>query len=227
LKVLIIEDDQEIVDAISLAFQIRWQEAGIITTDSGETGIVMAESENPDIIILDLGLIDIDGFEVLKQIRLFSSVPVLILTVRADEADIVKGLEWGADDYVVKPFRQMELLSRVKALTRRGSSMIEDESLVCGKLRFSCNTEQLYLGEKELSLTRTESRIVRHLMANAGHTVTHTSLADSVWDIDYPNASEALRVHIRHLREKLEVDPSHPKIILTKAGIGYILKKPS
>lgn len=227
MKVLIIEDDQEIVDAISLAFQIRWQEARIATTDSGETGIAMAESENPDIIILDLGLVDIDGFEVLKQIRLFSSVPVLILTVRADEADIVKGLEWGADDYVVKPFRQMELLSRIKALTRRGSSIMDDESLVCGQLRYFNNTGQLYVGEKELNLTRIESRIVRHLMVNAGHTVTHTSLADSVWDTNYPNASEALRVHIRHLRKKLEEDPSHPKIILTKAGMGYVLVKPT
>ena len=227
MRVLLIEDDREIVDAISLAFQIRWPEAEVISTRLGQKGVELVESETPDIVILDLGLPDISGFEVLQQFRRFSDVPTIILTVRSDEVDIVKGLEWGADDYVIKPFRQMELLSRIKALTRRGSSIIDDESLVCGQLRFFHNTGKLYVGEKELNLTRIESRIIRHLMVNAGHTVTHASLADSVWDINYPNASEALRVHIRHLRKKLETDPSHPKIILTKAGMGYLLVKPT
>jgi two-component system response regulator VicR len=216
MKVLVIEDDRAIVDAISLAFKIRWPEAKIVATDSGEAGIELAETENPALVILDLRLVDIDGFEVLKQIRLFSTVPILILTVRSEEADIVKGLEWGADDYMVKPFRQLELLSRVKALTRRGGSLIGEESLVCGKLHFNTATGQLYLGDKEINLTRTESRIIQHLMRNSGHLVTHSSLAESVWSDDYPNAAEALRVHIRHLREKLEDDPARPQIILTQ-----------
>src|SRR4030042_1995566 len=121
MKVLVIEDDREIVDAISLAFQIRWPEAKLISTRLGQKGVELVESESPDIVILDLGLPDINGFEVLQAIRLFSQVPTIILTVRSDEADIVKGLEWGADDYITKPFRQLEFLARVKALIRRQS----------------------------------------------------------------------------------------------------------
>ena len=125
MRILIIEDDQSIVEAISLALQIIWPDAKLLSTHLGEKGIELLQSENPDVIILDLGLPDISGFEVLKRVRLFSEVPILILTVRSDEADIVKGLEWGADDYVIKPFRQMELLSRIKLVTRRRGAFLE------------------------------------------------------------------------------------------------------
>ena len=226
MKVLIIENDQGIVEAISLAFQIRWPEAKLVSTHLGERGVELVESENPDVVILDLGLDDISGFEVLKQIRLFSSVPVLILTVRVDEADIIKGLEWGADDYVVKPFRQLELLSRIRALTRRRGSLIEEAPLFCGQLHFDPATGQLFYGEKEISLTPTEGSILHHLLRNAGRVATHSSLAESVWGEDYPEAANSLKVYIRRLREKLEADPAHPQIILTKTGIGYLLAKP-
>jgi len=226
MKVLIIEDDQAIVEAISLALQLSWPEAKLVSTHLGERGIDLVEKENPDVVILDLGLPDISGFEVLKQVRLFSTVPILILTVRSDEVDIVKGLEWGADDYVVKPFRQMELLSRIKLVTRRRVPLVEEAPLVCGKLRFDPGTWQLFYGEKEISLTPTEGSIISHLMKNAGRVVTHSSLAEALWGVDYPDAADTLRVHIRRLRTKLEVDPSHPQIILTKAGIGYILAQP-
>jgi two-component system KDP operon response regulator KdpE len=226
MKVLIIEDDQAIVEAISLTLQISWPEAKLVSTHSGERGIELVENENPDVVILDLGLPDISGFDVLKQIRLFSTVPILILTVRSDETDIVKGLEWGADDYMVKPFRQMELLSRIKLVTRRRSPLAEETPLVCGKLRFDPGTWQLFYGEKEISLTPTEGTILSHLMKNAGRVVTHSNLAEALWGVDYPDAADTLRVHIRRLRTKLEVDSSHPQIILTKAGIGYLLAPP-
>ncbi|MFC1860183.1 response regulator transcription factor [Chloroflexota bacterium] len=111
MKVLIIEDDPEIVEVISLAFQIRWPEVKLVSTNLGEKGVELVESESPDVVILDLGLPDISGYDVLKEIRAFSTVPILILTVRGEETDVVRGLEWGADDYMVKPFRQLELLS--------------------------------------------------------------------------------------------------------------------
>ncbi|MDZ4230508.1 MAG: response regulator transcription factor [Dehalococcoidales bacterium] len=225
MKVLLIEDDRDIIDAISLAFQIRWPEAEVISTRLGEKGVELVESEMPDIVILDLGLPDISGFEVLRQIRLFSHVPTIILTVRSEEADVVKGLEWGADDYITKPFRQLELLARVKSLIRRVSSS-EEEPLVYGQFRLDPATGQLYDGKKEISLTITESHILGHLMRNAGHVVTHSSLAEAVWGDDYPGASDSLKVHIRRLREKIEADPSHPQIILTRTGIGYFLAKP-
>jgi two-component system response regulator VicR len=226
MKVLIIENDRGIVEAISLAFQIRWPEARLISTNLGEEGIELVETEKPDVVILDLGLDDISGFDVLKQVRLFSSVPILILTVRADETDIVKGLEWGADDYVVKPFRQLELLSRIKALTRRQGPINTETPLVCGSLRLEPATRQLFLNEKEVNLTPTEGAIISHLMKNAGRVVTHSSLAESVWEDDYPDAANSLKVYIRRLREKLETDPSHPRIILTKTGVGYQMTKP-
>ena len=226
MKVLIIEDDKEIVEAISLAFEIRWPESNVVSTHLGERGIEMVENEAPDIVILDLGLPDISGFEVLKQVRLFSSVPMIILTVRAEEADIVKGLEWGADDYIVKPFKQMELLARVKTQMRKQTLVGEETIIVCGELRFDHYTRQLLYDNKEINLTATESLILSHLMRNAGHIVTHSSLGEEVWGEYYPGATDSLKVHIRRLREKIETDPSHPQLILTKPGIGYFMAKP-
>jgi len=225
MKVLVIEDDKEIVDAISLAFQIRWPEAKVVSTRLGQKGVELVETESPDIVILDLGLPDINGFEVLRQIRRFSSVPTIILTVRSDEADVVKGLEWGADDYITKPFRQLELLARVKSLIRRHSPS-EEEMLNYGSLHLDSTTGQLRKGEKEIALTVTENHILTHLMKNAPHVVTHTNLAEAVWGDDYPGATDSLKVHIRRLREKIEQDPGKPRFILTKTGVGYFLSKP-
>ncbi len=226
MKVLIVEDDHEIVEIISLAFEIRWPEAQLVSTHLGEQGVEMVEGENPDVVILDLGLPDISGFDVLKEIRTFSMVPILILTVRGEEADIVKGLEWGADDYMIKPFRQLELLSRIKALTRRAGTSDEEKPLVCGELHFNPTTMQLFQGEEELKITRTEANILNKLMSNAGQVVVYSSIAESVWGDDYPDAVDSLRVYIRRLRGKIEENPDKPKIILTKTGVGYMMAKP-
>jgi two-component system KDP operon response regulator KdpE len=226
MKILVIEDDQQIVEAITLAFQIRWPEAKLISTQQGEKGIELVENEKPDIVILDLGLPDINGYDVLKQIRMFSDIPILILTARTEESDIVKGLEWGADDYMIKPFRQLELLSRIKALTRRRTTTDSDVPISMGQLNFNPTTGQLTVNNKEISLTPTEGRILHHLMRNSGQVVTHSSLADAVWGEDYPGAVDSLKVYIRRLREKLEVEPQNPQLILTKAGVGYTMVKP-
>jgi len=226
-KVLIIEDDDAIVSLIRLAFQIRWPEAELISASLGEEGLDLVEDEKPDLVILDLGLPDIDGYDVLRQIRLFSSVPIVILTVRGDEEDILRGLEWGADDYVVKPFRQLELLARLKVQLRRQISPDEEAPVVSGPLRLDPSTFQLRCGSKEISLTLIEGRIMYHLMQNVGQVVTHSKLAEDVWGEDHPGATDSLRVYIRHLREKLEADPGNPQLILTKVGIGYMLAKPA
>ena len=226
MKCLIIEDDREIVEVVSLSFQMRWPEVKLVSTNLGEKGVDLVESENPDIVILDLGLPDTSGYEALKRIRAFSEVPIIILTARADEADIVRGLEWGADDYIAKPFRQLELMSRIRALTRRASSFDKESPLVCGQLRFDPSIRQLTYGEREISLTRTEGSILHHLMRNAGQVVTYSSLAEEVWGEDYPDATDSLRVYIRRLREKVEAEPGNPQIILTKTSIGYLLVKP-
>jgi two-component system response regulator VicR len=227
MKVLVIEDDRGIVEIISLAFEIRWPNVKLISTHLGEMGVELVENENPDVVILDLGLPDISGFDALKQIRAFSNVPIMILTVRGEESDIVKGLEWGADDYVTKPFRQMELLSRIKALTRRAGSAGQERSLVCGELHFNPATRQLLRGQEEIRLTRTEGSILHNLMRNAGRVVTHSSMAESVWGEDYPDSVDSLRVYIRRLREKIEADPDNPQIIITQTGTGYLMAKPA
>lgn len=227
MKVLLIEDDDNIVETISLALRMRWPEAKLISTHLGGRGADFVESEFPDVVILDLGLPDVSGFDVLKRIRTFSSVPIIILTVKAEESDIVKGLEWGADDYMIKPFRQLELLARLKSLTRRQSPPGTASPLVCGPLRFDPVTRELFYGDKEISITSTEGHILHHLMRNAGHVVTHSSLAEAVWGEIYDGAINSLRVHIRRLREKLEVDPNHPVLVRTKAGVGYFLTVPN
>lgn len=225
MKILIIEDDREIIEVISLAFEIRWPEMVVVSTSLGKRGAELVESENPDLVILDLGLPDTSGFDVLKEIRVFSKVPILILTVRGEEADIVRGLEWGADDYMTKPFRQLELLSRIKALTRRAIPA-RDELLAHGKMTYSPNARSLNNHGTEINLTRTEGYILDHLMRNAGQISTYSGLAEATWGEDYPGATENLRVYIRRLREKIESDPDNPRIILTRTGTGYYLAKP-
>ncbi|MFC2039085.1 response regulator transcription factor, partial [Chloroflexota bacterium] len=159
-------------------------------------------------------------------VRTFSSVPILILTVRGEEADVVKGLEWGADDYMIKPFRQLELLSRIKALTRRSAAPDEEIPLVCGDLNYNPANMQLLKGEKEIRITRTEASILQKLMQNAGQVVVYSNIAEAVWGENYPDAVDSLRVYIRRLREKIEADPDKPKTILTKTGVGYQMVKP-
>lgn len=225
MKVLIIEDDQGIVESISLALNIRWPDIQIVSTHLGSTGMELVESEQPDLVILDLGLPDLSGFDVLKQIRLFSHVPIIILTVRADEADIVKGLEWGADDYIVKPCGQLELLARVKVRLRDKDRVADQGTITCGSLRFCPGTRQLYRGDTEIRLTAIESQIIHLLMRSAGRVATYHSMTEEIWGEDYPGSIESLRVHVRRLREKVEIDASYPKFIITKAGVGYALVK--
>ncbi len=226
MKILLIEDDKQIIEAVTVALELRWPEAQVVYTGLGEKGIELVEREKPDVVILDLGLPDITGFEVLKQIRLFSDVPILILTVRSEETDIVKGLEGGADDYAVKPFRHLELLARIKALTRRGGSHGADATVISGELSLNPATSQFIRGGKEIELTRTEVTILYSLMKNAGQVVTYPQLAEAIWGEDYSSGEDSIKVYIHRLREKLQDDASEPKLIVNKPGVGYFLTKP-
>lgn len=225
MKVLIIEDAPEIVEVVGLALNIRWPDAQLVSANLGEKGVSMVETESPDVVILDLGLPDISGFEALKQIRTFSQVPVLILTVRGEEADVVKGLEWGADDYMTKPFRQMELMSRIQALSRRSGSVIKDQPLTYGALRFVPNTKQLLKNGADIKITQTEASIIQHLMEKKGEVATYSELADAVWGSDYDDSVDSLRVYVRRLRQKIEDDPDNPVLLMTRSGVGYYLVK--
>jgi two-component system KDP operon response regulator KdpE len=223
MKVLMIEDDAQIVDSVAWAFRMRWPDVEFLSTDSGDRGASQAREARPDLVILDLGLPDISGFEVLKNIRQFSNMPIIILTARKDEFDIVKALEAGADDYLIKPFRQMELLSRIKALLRRSATPGPEATLSVGNLRLSPATGVLHYQNREIPLTRTEEIIMNKLMQNPGAVATYATLAEALWNDYYPDCVAALRVYIRQLRQKIETDVDNPKIILNKHGVGYML----
>jgi two-component system KDP operon response regulator KdpE len=226
-KILVIEDSPEIVEAIDLTIGIRWPSATILKTESGCEGLEIVEKERPELVILDLGLPDLNGFEVLKQLRSFSQVPVIILTVRSDEADIVKGLELGANDYIVKPFKQMELLSRVNNQIREVSPVGPDGApLVTDKLQLYPTTHEVIFNSRHIDLTPIESSLLSALIMNKGQIVTHTNLIKKAWGEYYPDLTPSLKVHIRRLRQKLESDPSNPQVIMTKTGVGYYFVQP-
>jgi len=227
MKALVIEDDANILEAISLIFQLRWPEMEVVSSPLGEESIAMVETESPDVVLLDINLPDISGFQVLSEIRRFSDVPVIILTVRGAETDRVKGLELGADDYIVKPFSHVELLARVKAVLRRSGLVATEgaEPFSSGDLRIDFAQRKMSLHDKEVKLTPIEYQLLYHLARSADQFVSSSTLVYKIWGEDYPGAAESLKVHMRHLREKIEEDPANPKLILTEHGKGYRLAK--
>ena len=229
MKILIIEDAQEVVDTISLCFELRWPGVQVISTPEGERGLTLAETESPDIIILDLGLPDMDGFDVLKDIRSHSNVPVIVVTVRGDEIDRVRGLELGADDYVTKPFGHVELLARVHAVLRRTKMpevRAEEESFHSPRLTIDFAARTVVVDGEPVKLTPTEYALLHYLVMNVGATLTHRALLEKVWGEDYTDSPEYLKVYIQRLRNKLEADPSNPQIIISQRGVGYRFVRP-
>ena len=217
---LIIEDNEDIVQAVSLAFQIRWPNITIFSTASGEKGVLKVEDNNPSFVIVDLNLPDINGFEVIKEIRAFSKVPVIVLSVRSSEADIVRALELGADDYVLKPFHQLELTSRVNAQLRHGEAG-EGECLILGDYSLDLAERVLSVDNQSISLTRIESIVLETLFNRAGHVVSHTTLAEQIWGDTHPSTVRNVRIHIKRLRNKLEKEGGIIYLIQTKPGVGY------
>jgi two-component system KDP operon response regulator KdpE len=226
MKALIIEDDPDIAEAICQTLHMRWPMGYFASTHLGRQGIELAESDHPNFIVLDLGLPDMNGLEVLKQIRSFSTVPVIILSVSSDEVDIVRGLECGANDYIVKPCGHLELLARIKARVCDENSLDEEAPISLGDLNFDPLSRVLVCEDKEIDLTATESSIVHHLITHAGQVCNYHNIAEDVWGDYYPGSVDSLRVHIRRLRNKIEVDPGNPKIIVTKGGVGYFINRP-
>ncbi len=224
-KILVIEDNPSMLETITLALQIRWPDLNIIHTAKGKEGVELAKSEKPDVIILDIGLPDINGYEVLKHLRAYCDTPIIILTVRKDEEDIVKGLELGANDYIVKPFRQMELLSRVNVQLRKDKEITEEQPLIYKELQLDVSSHILRFDNKCINLTPIESKLMSSFIRNPGVVLSQRTLAKTVWGEYYQYVSQGLKVHIRHLRKKIENDPSNPEIILTKPYIGYYMLK--
>jgi len=228
MRVVIIEDDPEIVEAVSLCFDLRWPDVEVFSANEGIAGLDIIEKETPDIVILDIGLPDIDGFEVCRRIRLFSDVPVVILTVKDQEFDKVKGLELGADDYITKPFSHVELLARVKAVLRHSTMpQIEEdqEPLTLGKIRIDFAAHGVRVDGDEVKLTPTEYNLLQLLIRNAGRVMPHRILLERVWGADYVDSTDYLKVYIQRLRVKLQDDPQEPKLIISERGVGYKFNK--
>jgi len=223
MKILIIEDDENMVDYIKNVFNVGWPEADFISAYKGKEGVNLVEKEMPDVVLLDLGLPDMSGFDVLKQIRHFTEMTIVMITVRDDESDIVKGLSLGADEYIVKPFRQLELLARVRALTRRRISLSEDLSVEYGPLKFGRSIRDLIYKDREVNVTLTEGRILHKLIESKGNVVTSDEIAKLIWGERFYSAIN-VKSYIHRIRQKLEDDPANPSMIVNEPGVGYFIK---
>lgn len=231
MKILLIEDSPEIVKGVTLTFKLRWPDATVMSSDEGEKGISLVEEESPDIIILDINLPDMTGFDVLEAIRTFSDVPVVVLTVRDDQMDELKGLELGADDYIVKPFSPANLLTRVGAVLRRSGMRYfnAEESfppILNGKIAINSENGEISVGGEQVHLTPNERKILYCLARNIGKIVTQETLMKQVWGSEarYIDRS-VLKRYIYQLRNKLNDDAQSPQLILNERGIGYRLAK--
>lgn len=196
----------------------------VIEASNGMEAIDRVREDLPDLVLLDIMMPEMDGFEALRFIRKTSSVPIIMLTVKGDEEDRVRGLELGADDYVTKPFSPRELASRIKAVLRRSEMPAPaDQSIikVDDRLQIDFNRRQVIVEGKEIKLRPTEYRLLYHLVNNAGWTLPHETLLAKVWGHEYRDETHYLRLYITYLRQKIEEDPTHPKYILTERGLGY------
>ncbi len=225
MKLLIIEDEQIIIEAINVAFEFRWPGVDLHSAARGREGINLVKKESPDVVILDLNLPDISGFDVLKRIREFSSVPVIILTVRSEDEDMLKGLEAGADDYIVKPFNYLTLLARVKAVLRRTEAtplQVNHTNIINDRLSIDFVNQKVSVDNKAVKLTQIEYKLLVLLVKNKDKVVSYDRILDEIWDKDLWTDTDNVRIYIRRLRKKLNDIP--PSMILNQHGTGYIFK---
>ncbi len=228
--VFLVEDDESLSNAV--AYNLRRAGYDVVALADGEAALRALAAQQPDLIVLDIMLPTIDGFEVCRQVRRTSSVPILVLTARDDEVDRVVGLELGADDYLTKPFSMRELLARVKALLRRRALLIEElqrdreippERLAIGPVTIDLAARRVWRSGQEVALKPKEYDLLDYLARHQGRVCTSDGLLRAVWGYDGYGDTRTLAVHIHGLREKLEDDPRHPRLIETVRGIGYRL----
>jgi DNA-binding response OmpR family regulator len=222
-KVLVIDDEAMIRKTVRIACEKEGY--AVQEAESGADALARLDSFRPDIVLLDLMLPDISGFDVCRDIRRAGSrVPILILSAKTEEIDVVVGLEIGADDYIIKPFRPRELLARIAAHLRK--ARFEDEHDADGRLVFrdliiDVNERRVFRNDEEVNLTHTEFDLLSFLATNAGKVLSREKILNSVWGYEYPIETRVIDVHVRNLRRKLEPDPSHPRHILAVPGVGY------
>jgi two-component system, OmpR family, KDP operon response regulator KdpE len=222
---LIIDDEKQIRRLLRVALESAGHH--VFEAETGEGGLAEVVHRHPDVVLLDLGLPDTEGVRVLRRLREWSDVPVLILSVRDDPEEKVAALDAGADDYVTKPFDTAELLARVRAAQRRSLVETGEAIFAAGPLRVDFSARQVLLDGKEVKLTPTEYSLLRVLTQNAGKVVTHRQLLRTVWGEKAESQAQYLRVYVTHLRRKLEAERAAPTLIRTEVGIGYRLSTDS
>jgi len=226
-RVLIVDDEPRLIRLVREVLGAVGYE--VLEATDGETGIEMVALEQPDLLLLDILLPrGMDGYEVCRRVREFSNLPIIMLTAKAREADILEGFGVGADDYLTKPFSAKELIARVGAVLRRSKSPKEIiiKKLECGDLKIDFARHQVTVRGQHVRLTRTEYKLLGELAMNANKVMLHQDLLAEVWGPEYRDDIDYLRTYIRYLRQKIEVDPSYPRYILTHTGVGYMLACP-
>lgn len=218
-KVLVVDDDHQIREALRRGLQARGYD--VLTAGNGETALDVLAGASVDVVVLDLGLPGIDGHEVIRRLRSFSDVPVVVLSVRESQSEKVTALDAGADDYVVKPFGMDELLARMRAALRRARPEEARPKLSFSDLEIDLARQLVYLGSERVHLTPTEYKLLEALATNAGKLLTHSWLLRRVWGPAYDRESHYVRVYVQQLRQKLGDDPGHPRYIITEPGLGY------
>ena len=223
MKILVVDDEKLLVKGIK--FNLENEGYAVDACYDGESAVNMARGENYDLIILDLMMPKKDGLQACQEIRSFSTVPIIMLTARSEDADKLMGFESGADDYVTKPFNILELKARVRALLRRASIAApaekESAALRCGHISLDEQSRSAYKNRESVELTMKEFDLMLFLMKNPGKVYSREALLDLVWGYDYQGDTRTVDVHVRRLREKLERDPAKPRSLLTKWGVGY------
>jgi len=225
-RILIVDDEPEMVELISLNLKLEGFE--VIAASDGYQALEKVTREMPDLVLLDIMMPDMDGFETLKQIREIASVPVIFLSVKNEEYDRVRGLDLGADDYITKPFSPRELVSRIKAVLRRvepETSGRKSEITVDADLKINFDQRKVFVRGQEIKLRATEYRLLYQLVSNAGKLMTHETLLSRVWGPEYRDDDQYVRLYITYLRQKIEKDPKNPQYILSERGLGYRFKE--
>lgn len=222
LRVLVVDDEAAIRRFLRAALTAHNFE--IFEAATGQEALSGVIEYRPDIVILDLGLPDIDGVQVTRQLREWSQIPIIILSVREHEQDKIAALDAGADDYLTKPFGIGELLARMRVALRHGATANDSPVFACGELKVDLSRRNVTLREQEVQLTPTEYDLLRVLVAHAGKVLTHHQLLRQVWGVGYENETHMLRVNISNLRRKIETDPTRPRYVLTEPGVGYRLQ---
>ncbi len=220
-KVLVVDDEKLIVKGIRFSLEQDGME--VDCAYDGEEALQKIKDNEYDIILLDVMLPKLNGFEVCQMVREFSNVPIVMLTAKGDDMDKILGLEYGADDYITKPFNILEVKARIKAIMRRMSNKTKEKSKIIesGDMRLDCEGRRVYAGNREINLTAKEFELLELLILNPNKVYSRENLLKTVWGADYPGDVRTVDVHIRRLREKIEEKPSEPKYVHTKWGVGY------